>query len=237
MQKFAAVAIVIAFLAAAPSLAQPGLGQEVDEAEVEKGETEISARFDTLLGKASGGDDALQVEVGHGFSDRFRAEVQGEFTQENASDRRLDSIAMQGIYEVGEAGGFTFALLGQYELAVDETDAVETKLLIQRKSDRSDLRLNLVASKELDESRVNFGYAASAQFAVIDDLSLGVEGFGEFRSADGSSGTEHFVGPTTRLSTERFGPELELEAGYLFALGAAKRAADRQLRLALNVTF
>lgn len=237
MLKFAAVAVVVTSLAAAPSVAQPGLGQEVDEAKVEKGETEISARFDTLLGKASGGNDALQFEIGHGLSDQFRAEVQAEFTQENGSDRRLDGIALQGIYEVGEAGGFTFALLGQYELAVDETDAIETKLLVQRNSDRSDLRLNLIASKDLDKSRVNFGYAASAHYEVIDDLSMGVEGFGEFRAADGSTGTEHFVGPTTRLSTERFGPELELEAGYLFALGAAKHEADGQLRLALNLTF
>ena len=49
---------------------------------------------------------------------------------------------------------------------------------------------------------------------------------------------EHFAGPIVKAEIDHIGPgELEIETGYLFALGRARDDAKGQLRLNLEYAF
>ena len=48
---------------------------------------------------------------------------------------------------------------------------------------------------------------------------------------------DHYVGPVIKTEIEGLGPELGIEAGYLFALGKAKDDSDGQLRLVVEMEF
>ena len=95
--------------------------------------------------------------------------------------------------------------------------------------------MNLIAEKPLRSGeKVEFGYAASADWAVAgDDLRAGAAAFGEFNS------DEHYAGPIVKTEVEHLPGrgELGIEAGYLFALGNARDEARGQLRLLLEYEF
>jgi hypothetical protein len=61
------------WLATAPALATPGVGDPVYGATVDTGMTEFEARYGRLTGGTANGEDGLLLEVEHGFSSRFAA--------------------------------------------------------------------------------------------------------------------------------------------------------------------
>ena len=63
--------------------------------------------------------------------------------------RRAEAAAIEAVYALGRLGGIDVAVYGEYELGFRGADAIETKLLLQRRTGRWDLRLNLVAEKPL----------------------------------------------------------------------------------------
>ena len=103
-----------------------------------------------------------------------------------------------------------------------------------------DLRLNLIAEKELTSgARVELGYAAQADVAVAgDDLRLGVQAFGELGTFQRfAPRAEHFTGPFARAEIEGLGPEIGIQAGYLFALGKARDDTKGMFRLMVELEF
>ena len=153
--------------------------------------------------------------------------------------REAKSIGFEAVYALGETGGVAFALYGEYELAFDGADKIETKLLVQHRRGPWDLRFNLIAEKEFDSSEpLEFAYAASADVGAVGELRFGLQAYGELGSTRRFlPHADHFIGPVAKLEIEGLGPEFELEAGYLFPLGSASSTSDGQLRLVAGIEF
>lgn len=234
------LAMLAALSCALPTAAQaaPGLAGEVYGATVEKGEFEFEARYGVLTGGEDGGEDKLKLEAAYGVTSNLRLGLVGEFEKEAGESRKAEAVSLEAIYALGNAGGIDFALYGEYEVVLDGPDAIEAKLLVQHRKGPWDLRLNLIAEKPLiDGELVELGYAASVDYA-IGEVSLGVQAYGELGTfSDFAPRAEHFIGPVAKVEIEGLGPELGLEVGYLFALGAARDETDGQVRVKLEIEF
>ena len=222
-----------------PALAAPGAGDEVYGATIEPHAFEFEARYGALEGGADNGEDVLNLEAEMGVSNRLQLALVGEFEKEPGEARRFESVGFEAIYALGCAGGLDFALYGEYELAFDGPDKLETRFLVQHRRGPWDLRLNLIAEKELDSNEpVELAYAASADVRAIGELRLGFQAYGELGTFSRFlPRAEHFLGPVAKIEIEGLGPEIELEAGYLFPLSAAKDGTDGQLRLVGGIEF
>jgi hypothetical protein len=220
--------------------AAPGLGDEVYGATVTKGETEIEARYGALRGGSDQGGDALKLEVANAPLRNFRIGALVALERDPGGRRIAKEVAVEAIYALGRVGGIDVAVYGEYAVGLHgEHDALETKLLLQRRAGPFDARLNLIAGKSLASGeRVEFEYAASADIAVKGEVRAGLAAFGELGTArDFLPRAEHFVGPVLKGEIEGIGPEIGIEAGYLFALGKARDTASGQFRLTLEVEF
>ncbi|MEO7278136.1 MAG: hypothetical protein ABIW33_08955 [Sphingomicrobium sp.] len=225
------VAIFIAaFSFSAEVGAAPGLGDKVYGATLEAGETEFETRYGRLVGGEADGDDVLKLEVAHSFSDRFYGALVGKFERDFPASRKLSAVAVEGIYTLGKIGGIDAAVYGEYEIGLHGSDAVETKLLLEKRAGEFDARVNLIAEKPLNGEAIEFGYAASADVEAIGEFRLGAAAFGDL------SHGEHFAGPVIKTEIGHLpgGSELELETGYLFAIGKAGNETDGQFRLLLE---
>lgn len=219
--------------------AAPGLGDEVYGATVEKGEVELESRYGALDGGPDDGEDVLKLEAGYGVTDKLRLAVVGEFEKEAGEKRRAEAVSLEAIYALGKVGGVDVALYGEYEVGLHGADKIESKLLLQRRTGPFDLRLNLIAEKELvDGAPVQLGYAASADVETVGEIRLGVQAYGELGTFKHfMPRAEHFIGPVAKFEIEGLGPEIGIEAGYLFPLGSAKDDTDGQFKVRLELEF
>lgn len=223
--------------------AAPGLDEKVYGATVETGVSEVEVRYGRLVGGVAAGEDATVVELSHGFSDRLYAGVLFGFEREPGSSRQFQAVGAEGIVTLGHINAIDtdVAIYGEYEAERHGADNLETKLLLQHRRGTFDGRLNLIAEKQLEGgSPVEFGYGASADWKLIGDLRGGVEAFGELGSTRHLfPRAGHFVGPILKTELEHLPArgELGIEAGYLFAVGAARDEARGQARLLLEYEF
>jgi hypothetical protein len=236
MKSGAFAAALVTLVIAQPAIAAPGMGSKVYGATVEGGVSEVELRYGRLTGDEDSGEDALVVELAHGFSDHFYGAVLAEFEREPHESRELEAFALEGIVPLGliRPLELDLGIYGEYEAVQDESDVIETKLLIQHRKGPFDGRLNLIAEKELHGGEpVEFGYAASVDWETFGEIRLGAAAFGDLEGVEG-----HFAGPILKAEIEHLGPgELEIETGYLFALGEARHDTDGQLRLNLEYEF
>jgi hypothetical protein len=237
--SLAALAAAV-LLPATAALAAPGLGSKVYGTQVNKGEFELESRYGRLVNGPDDGEWGWVDEAAYGFTDRFYGAALVEVEREPGSDAEVEAVSLEGVYEVGRLpGAIGFAVYGEYEAALHgEPDAVELKVLFEKAVGRFDARVNLIAGRSLDDNGAwAFGYAASADWEVAEDVRLGVQAFGDAGDEDGFGGRrEHFVGPAAEVEFDELpiDGELEISAGYLFALGAARDDADGQARLTLE---
>lgn len=234
------MAAIVACTLATPAWAAPGLGGEVYGANVEQGEIELEAIYGELDGGADDGEDVLKLEAGYGVTDKLRIGVLTELEKEPAGGRKAEEVAIEAIYELGSAGGVDFAVYGEYAIGLNgNADKLEAKLLVQHRSGPLDLRFNLIGEKELEGgAKVELAYAASADVETFGEVRLGVQAYGELGGFDRFlPRAEHFIGPVAKAEIEGLGPEIGIEAGYLFALGAARDDSDGQFRLKLEIEF
>ena len=224
-------------LMSAPALAEPS--GEISSPVVEKGETELEAIYGRLSGGPDSGEDILLLEASHGVTDRLKLAVRGETERAPGGVREFEALAFEAIYEVGRIGGIDVGLYGEYETVFDGADKLEGKLLLERRAGKFDAKLNLIAEKQLGSGvPLEFAYAASADVEAVGELRLGLAGFGELGSSDDIlPRADHFLGPVVKTEIEGLGPELEIEAGYLFALGKARDDSDGQFRLVVEMEF
>lgn len=234
---FAALAALS--LSAGSALAAPGLGQEVYAARVEKGVTEVEARYGELKGGPDDSEAALVLEAERGFTDRFAGMAEVEFEHEPGEDAEAEAMSLEGVYHLGQVAGVDLGVHGEYEANLHgEGDAVALQALLQKVGGPFDGRLNIGWERGLGDRNdaTEFGYAASAMWEVAHELKAGVKGFGELGDGNGLGGRRaHFAGPVVEWEMDEIpGGELGVEAGYLFALGSARGDADGQLRLGLE---
>lgn len=232
------------FLLAAPSVvhAAPGLDDEVYGATVEAGKTEIETRYGRLMGGAGDGEDAFVLEAAHGFSSRFYGAALGTFRREPNGSRRLETLGMEGILTLGHLNAFDLdsAVYVEVEHGLHSHDNLETKLLLEHRKGRFDSRLNLIGERALQSGApVDFSYAASIDYEIVEDVSLGAEAFGDLGTSHKlTARNEHFVGPAIKVGVDHIGKgELELRAGFLFPVDRARDTAKGQLRVGVDYEF
>jgi hypothetical protein len=241
MRKYllTAAAAAASFIATSAHAA-PGLDAEVYGATVEKGRFEFESRYNELAGGPDDGEGVIKLEGAYAPSRNTRFAVIGEFEREPGETRKLEAAGFEVIHALGRAGGLDFAVYGEYEIGVNgHADKAEAKLLVERRAGPLDFRFNLIGEKELEKGeKVELEYAASADVEAFDDVRLGIHAFGELGGFDKFlPSAEHFAGPVARTEIEGLGPEIEIEAGYLFAIDKAKDDTNGQFRLALEVEF
>lgn len=236
------IGAIVAAISTMPASAAPGLDSKVYGTRITAGSTELESRYGRLTGGSDSGESALVFEVAHGFSDRFYGAVLTTIEHQPSGGSSVASIGLEGIYRLGTIPGIgvEVAIYGEYEIALyDEPHNIELKALFEKQVGGLDARINLVAQRRLRSGApLEFGYAASVDHAVIgDEVRLGFEAFGDLGSSDHFGGRQsHFIGPAARFEIEHlpFGGDLEIGAGYLFAVGAAHDSARGQARLALE---
>jgi hypothetical protein len=239
MKRFA-LAIILTTFGLAPAQAAPGVGSKVYGATINKGETEIEARYGRLTGGPADGEDGLVLEVSHAPSDRLYLAVLAEFEREPPGGRKLEAVGFEAITPLGriEALQLDVALYGEYEAVRKHADKFESKLLLQHEKGPFDSRLNLVLEKDLQGGApVEIGYAASADWAAFGDIRVGAAAFGNLGTFKRFvPRAEHYLGPIIKAEIEHLpgASELEIEAGYLFGLGASRDETKGQLRLLLE---
>ncbi len=232
-----------AFLACAstPALASPGVGNPIYGATVEKGVTEIEQRYGRLTGGSADREDGLVFEVEHGITSNFSLAGLVETSRSPGEHRRVGALAIEGVYELGNIRPLNLdvALYAEYKHGLhNDPDAIEIKGLFQHKAGAFDARFNVIAEKPLRSGdSLEFGYAASTDWAVFGNaVRLGVAAFGDLGTANHFAGQEeHFIGPEAKFEIEHIGPgELEIEAGWLRAFGAARDITNGQARLLIG---
>lgn len=234
----AALALAAGLMASSPSaMAAPGAGEEVYGATVEPGEVELEARYGRLAGGKDAGEDNLRLEAAYGVTGKLRLGVVGEFERGPGGPRKAEAVAIEAVYNLGHSHGWDFALYGELEKGLNgNPDAIESKLLIERRTRNWDLRANLIAEQPLRSGEpLEFGYAFSLDRAVSDAVRLGVAGFGELGTHRRLlPNAEHYWGPVVKWRPGGHGHPLKLETGWLFPLGEARQNAKGQFRLNLE---
>lgn len=237
-------ALLMACGLARPAAAEPGLANKVYSPYVKNGVDEVELRAGQLNGGPLDGEAGAVVELERGVSDRLSLAVIAEFERHAGEATKLDSVGVEGVAYIGQIPGLGVDVGGylEYEQRIhNESGVVEGKLLLAKRSGPVETLVNLIASRPLtdhrDEAVTAFGYAAQTTVDVGRGLRLGGQAFGDLGTRRAFGGRQaHYVGPVAnwelRPSWMKRG-ELELEAAYLFPLGAARADADSQLRLML----
>ena len=228
------------FAWAGPAFAAPGLGDEVYGATYRKGTSEFEARYGAVNGGRTRGEDAPKLDAAHVPLKNLRVAAQMEVEREPGGGRHVTQASVEAVYTLGQAAGIDVAVYGEYAKGFrGEPDALEAKLILEKRAGPFDARLNLVAERPLAHGeRTELSYAASADVAIAGDLRAGAAAFGDLGTVHRfAPRAEHFLGPVLKGEVEAFGPELEIEAGYLFALAQARDNMRGQFRLIVSVEF
>ena len=236
---FAAVLAACLFVST-PALANE-LTTKVYSPTLEPGLTEVEARYGRLMGDEADGKDGLLIEVARHFSRRLYGGVEVETERDPHGKRKVEAFALEGIVNLGKVAGIDTGLFAEYAVNRRGADAIETKLLFERRAGEFDGRLNLTAEKELERGEpLEFAYAASADTGVADEFRLGAMALGELgTSKHMSTSGEHFLGPNAKYEMEQAPGkgELEFELCYLFALGEARHETNGLLRFQVEYGF
>lgn len=231
---FAALPAALFFCVSAPARAEELTTTKVFPAVLAPGLTEFELRYGRLTGGEADGEDGLRFEAAHHFSDQLYGGLELETSRDPGGPRTVDAFGVEGIVTLGSVAGVNVAVLGEYSGNRHQADAVETRLLFEKRADEFDIRFNLNAEKALEHGQpVEFGYAASVDREIADEFRLGAMGIGELGTSKRLTAEgEHFLGPIAKYEIERMPGhgELELQAGYLFALGEAHHDANGLLR-------
>lgn len=221
--------------------AAPGVGDPIYGATLEKGVTEFEARYGRLTGGSDSGEDGLVLEAEHDLSSRFSAAALVETSRSPGSARRVEALAVEGVYTLGHIRPLALdtAIYAEFKHGLHgDADAIELKALLEHRAGPFDARINLIGEKPLRSGEATeFGYAASVDWMVVgDEVRLGLAAFGDLGTAHHfARRQECFMGPEAKFEVERIGPgEIEIEAGWLKSFGAARDVTDGQARLLLS---
>lgn len=239
-----ALAASIFTLAAGGARAEPGLGEKVYDPYVKPGTFELESRYGRLNGKSLNGESATIVEAEYGFNERFSGAILAEFEREPGKKGRLDALAVEGVFWLGQIPGLGIdtSLYLEYEQRIhNESGVGEAKLLLGKQMGDWQVLVNLKASRpftSVSSDRITrFGYAASVDRDVTSFARVGVEAFGDLGDDHRFGGRQaHYIGPVVkwRLPFRKLKSELELETSYLLPMGGARREANGQARIMLE---
>lgn len=223
--------------------APPGAGDRVYGPEVDKGEAEIEFRGSRFTGGPDGGEGVYVYEGSYGFTDWWRGGVVLETENEPSGPLKVEAVEFENIFELPRIPGLPvgFGIYAEYEANLEGgPDEVKLRWLAEAEQGPWNTKVNFNVARSFGGGEAfEFGYGALSTVEIADDIAIGIEAFGDLGTARGFgiSEREHYVGPAALFEIEPRGVpgELEIEASYLFGVGAAE--AEGQARLLLEWEF
>lgn len=228
---------------AGPAAADPRLDEVVYSPYVENHMFEVETRIGQEVGAGTLANARTLVnEFEYGFSDRLSLALVTRIERGPGEPQRLTGVGVEGIYYLGQIPkiGVDVGLYGELTKgAGGESDSAETKLLLAKTQDRFQGLFNFIVERPFSGPRgevfAAYGYAASATWRTVGNLRLGAEAFGDFGDDHGFLNRPQgaYLGPQVKWEGKpRFLPfELEVDAGWLAAVGADRREASSQFKL------
>lgn len=244
MLKPVHLAALCLLLGAGQALADPRLDEVVYDPYVLKGVGELEVRTAREAGGALGGEQTTVIEGEYGVSDRLRLAVLGAVAHAPGEGTHLDAVGIEAIAYIGQIPklGVDTGVYVEYDKGLNgSSDGLEAKLLLAKTQGRFQGLLNLIVEEPLGAPRgeqyAAYGYAASATWRTVGKLRLGVEAFGDFGDDHRFLGRQGaYVGPQVKWSAHpRHSPvEIEVDAGWLGAVGPDRHEANSQVRLTVE---
>jgi hypothetical protein len=246
MKWFPAVAVFALILIKAGSAgADPRLDEKVYDPYIQNGVAEFELRNAQALGGPLGGAATTVMEAEYGLNDRLSLALVGTLARGPGETFGFDGLGLEAVGYVGQIPGvgvdtglyleYTKGLRGQ-------DDAAEAKLLFAKTAGRFQGLLNLILERPLGvpagQGYASYGYATSVTWQTVGALRLGAEAFGDFGNDHRFLGRQGaYVGPQVkwegRLGTSPI--DLDLDAGWLAAVGESRNEASSEVRIALEL--
>lgn len=240
-------ALATCTVSADPALADPRL----DEVAYAPYIANHMLELETRVGQEVGGGDlkgaqTLVNELEYGVDDRLSLALVTKVERAPGEPQRLTGVGVEGIYYLGQipklgidAGLYLEATKG----AGGDPDGGEAKLLLAKTDGRFQGLVNVIVERPFNGRRgevfASYGYAASATWRTVGALRLGAEAFGDLGDDHGFINRPQgaYVGPQLKWEGRPKGApfEIEVDAGWLAALGADRREASSQARINLEL--
>jgi hypothetical protein len=233
--------------AAGPALADPRLDEIVYSPYIENHMFELETRYGGELGGGElTGAHTYVVEAEAGLNDRLSLALVSRIERQPGASDHLVGVGLEGISYIGQipklgvdVGGYL-----EYQKGVSgEPDVGEAKLLLAKTAGRFQGLVNLIVERPFGAPRgedfASYGYAASATWRTWGNLRLGLEAFGDLGDDHGflSQPVGAYVGPQLKWEGKpNWSPvELNIDAGWLAAVGPDRHEAASQVRVNLEL--
>lgn len=186
------------------------------------------------------------LKIEYGFTDFFKAEIQGKYQDRAGSAGEYTGTKIGGVLEITTDGAYFLdsAIKAAYEINDDRdaADSAELELRLARAIRDTDVHTNITLSGEIGsdrESDTELDIEAGA-YRQYGDWELGMEYFadiGELSAQSGYSGQGHYLGPqaATKIALPETDGALSLKFGYVH--GISKAAADGVFKTIIAVSF
>lgn len=238
--------LALGLAAAAQARADPRLDEKVYAPYVLNHVAELEVRRGQEVGGADAGEATTVLEAEYGVNDRVSLALIGGIATAPGEGSAFNSVGVEGVVYLGQIPriGVDAGLYLEYKHGLNgESDAGEAKLLLAKTSGRFQGLLNLIVERPLGappgEGFASYGYAVSATWRTVGALRLGAEAFGDL-------GTDHgfltgpqgaYVGPQLKWEGTPPGSpvEIDLDLGWLAAVGADRNEARSQVRLGIEL--
>ncbi|HEV2362984.1 MAG TPA: hypothetical protein VGS12_02175 [Caulobacteraceae bacterium] len=227
-----------------PARADPRLDEKVYDPFVERRVGEIEVRQGSEFGGPLGGADTAVLEAEYGVSDRVSLALVGAMGRAPGGEERFGSLGLEGVAWLGQvpAIGVDTGIYLEYSRGFSgQSGGPEAKLLLAKTAGRFQGLANLILERPLGvprgEGYASYGYALSATWRTKGAFRLGAEAFGDLGSDRAFGGRQGaYVGPQVKWAGRPKGLpfEIELDAGWLAAVGTDSREGRTQARLNLE---
>ena len=238
--------IGVALGLASPAMADPRLDEVVYSPYIQNHVLEVETRWGQEFGAGDeSGARTLVGEVEAGLTDRFSLALVTQVERTPGEAERMTGVGLEGIAYLGQIpriGVDVGAYLEYKQGAGGDTSVGEAKLLLAKTSDRFQGLFNFIVERPIGappgEGFASYGYAASVTWRTVGTLRLGAEAFGDLGDDHGflTGPQGAYVGPQLKWEGKpRFLPvEVDIDAGWLFPVGPARREARSQARINLE---
>ncbi len=224
--------------------ADPRLDERVYDPFVLNGSAELEVRHGSEFGGALGGAATTVIETEYGVNDHLKLAAVAAIHGEPGQSTRLAALGVEAIVYLGQipAVGVDTGLYLEYAKGLNgEDDVLEGKLLLAKTKGRFQGLANLIVERPIGiprgEGFASYGYALSATWRTLGHLRLGAEALGDFGDDHAFLGRQGaYVGPQVKWRGRpgKSPVEIEVDAGWLAAVGTARNEGSSQLKLAVE---
>ena len=240
-----AIALAIGLSLAARAAADPRLDEVVYSPYVQNHVAELEIRQGQQLDGATAGQGTTVIEAEYGLNDRVSLALVSALASAPGQASQFDGVGIEGIVYLGQIpklGVDTGVYLEYTHGLYGEADVAEGKILLAKTAGRFQGLANLIVERPLNapsgENFASYGYAVSATWQTVGALRLGIEAFGDLGDDRGflTRPVGAYVGPQLKWEGRPPGSpvEIDLDIGWLAAVGADQSEARSQLKVAVE---